>query len=117
MTWGQVVVAPPAIDCQPEYEAMKQKFPACGEPGRMSNVVYKRSWRELFFSREPIWTKEGELKQENQGRGGFWKPPQPRKSIQVAFGTIFLMISSAAWKTLLGFPPLPQARRRRLLKP
>jgi hypothetical protein len=27
----------------------------------------------------------------------------------VAFGTIFLMISSAAWKTLLGLPQLPQA--------
>jgi hypothetical protein len=32
-----------------------------------------------------------------------WKLPQPRKSSKVAFGTIFLMISSAAWKTLLGF--------------
>jgi len=30
----------------------------------------------------------------------------------VAFGNIFLMISTAAWKTLLGFPQLPQARRR-----
>jgi hypothetical protein len=43
-----------------------------------------------------------------------WKLPQPRKSSQVAFGNIFLMISSAAWKTLLGLPQLPQARIRRL---
>jgi hypothetical protein len=41
-----------------------------------------------------------------------WKLPQPRKSVKVAFGNIFLMISSAAWKTLLGFPQLPQTRRR-----
>ncbi len=32
---------------------------------------------------------------------------------QGAFGDIFLVISTAAWKTLLGFPQLPQARRRR----
>jgi len=41
-----------------------------------------------------------------------WKPPQPWKSNKVAFGNIFLMISTAVWKTLLGFPQLPQARRR-----
>ena len=35
-----------------------------------------------------------------------WKLPQPRKSIKDAFGDIFLMISSATWKTLLGFPQL-----------
>jgi hypothetical protein len=52
-------------------------------------------------------------KKEIQGRGSLWKPPQPRKSIKDAFGDIFLMISSATWKTLLGFPQLPQARRRR----
>jgi hypothetical protein len=34
----------------------------------------------------------------------------------VAFGTIFLIISSAAWKTLLGLPQLPQATAASNLK-
>jgi hypothetical protein len=41
-------------------------------------------------------------------RGGLWKLPQPWKSEAVAFGDIFLMISTAAWKSLrkkrCGFP-------------
>ena len=57
--------------------------------------------------------KEKRTKKERKlRRGSLWKLPQPRKSFKVAFGNIFLMISSAAWKTLLGFPQLPQARRR-----
>jgi hypothetical protein len=45
-------------------------------------------------------------KKETKGRGILWKLPQPSKSIKVAFGNIFLVIYSAAWKTLLGFPQL-----------
>jgi len=55
--------------------------------------------------------KKEPKKKETSGRGSLWKLPQPRKSFKVAFGNIFLMISTAAWKTLLGFPQLPQARR------
>jgi hypothetical protein len=36
---------------------------------------------------------------------------------QVAFGNIFMAISTAAWKTLLGFPQLPQNRRRSINQP
>jgi hypothetical protein len=43
---------------------------------------------------------------------GPWNRPQMRKSVKVACGNIFLMIFTIAWKTLLGFPPLPPARRR-----
>jgi hypothetical protein len=45
-------------------------------------------------------------KKETKGRGSLWKLPQPSKSIKVAFGNIFLVIYSVAWKTLLGFPQL-----------
>jgi hypothetical protein len=31
---------------------------------------------------------------------GLWKLPQPWKSEKVAFGDFFLMISTAAWKSL-----------------
>jgi len=31
---------------------------------------------------------------------GLWKPPQPWKSAKVACGDFFLMISTAAWKSL-----------------
>jgi hypothetical protein len=58
--------------------------------------------------------KKEPKKKESCGRGSLWKLPQPRKSFKLAFGNIFLMISTAAWKTLLGFPQLPQARRRLL---
>jgi hypothetical protein len=44
-------------------------------------------------------------------RGGLWKLPQQWKSEAVAFGDIFLMISTAAWKSLrknaAAFPQLP----------
>jgi hypothetical protein len=33
-------------------------------------------------------------------RGGLWKLPQPWKSDKVAFSDFFLMISTAAWKSL-----------------
>ncbi len=45
-------------------------------------------------------------KKETKGRGSLWKLPQPSKSNKVACGDIFLVIYSAAWKTLLGFPQL-----------
>ena len=95
-------------------EPYEQELPARRESGRISNVVYKRSWRELFLHEG---VESGQRKKKNQkertvGRGRLWKLPQPRKSFKVAYGSIFLMISSAAWKTLLGFPQLPQARRR-----
>jgi hypothetical protein len=62
--------------------------------------------------------KKKNQKERTVERGRLWKLSQPRKSSQVAFGNILLMISSAAWKTLLGFPQLPQAQLRRLtLKP
>jgi hypothetical protein len=34
--------------------------------------------------------------------------------VRSAFGNILFMISSAAWKTLLGLPQFPQARRQHL---
>jgi hypothetical protein len=37
---------------------------------------------------------------ENGGREALWKLPQRWKSIKVAFGNFFLMISTAAWKSL-----------------
>jgi len=49
--------------------------------------------------------KKGPKKKE---REGLWKLPQPWKSEAVAFGDFFLMISTAAWKSLrkkrCGFP-------------
>ena len=42
-----------------------------------------------------------------------WKLPQLWKSNKEAFGNVFLMISTAAWKSLakntLGFPTVPTA--------
>jgi len=54
--------------------------------------------------------KEKEPKKKE--RGGPWNLPHLRKSVKVAFGNICLTIFTAAWKTLLGFPQLPPARRR-----
>jgi hypothetical protein len=72
-----------------------------------------RSYDRKTDSRSPEQRKKKEpKKKESCGRGSLWKLSPPRKSIKVAFGYIFLMISSAAWKTLLGFPQLPQTRRR-----
>jgi hypothetical protein len=53
--------------------------------------------------------KEKEPKKKG---GGPWNLPHLRKSVEVAFGNICLTIFTAAWKTLLGFPQLPPARRR-----
>jgi hypothetical protein len=44
--------------------------------------------------------------------GGPWNLPHLRKPVKVAFGNICLTIFTGAWKTLLGFPQLPPARRR-----
>jgi hypothetical protein len=41
--------------------------------------------------------KKGPKKKES---GSLWKLPQPWKSRKVAFGDFFLMISTAAWKSL-----------------
>jgi hypothetical protein len=60
--------------------------------------------------------KKKEAKKKRKG-GGLWKRPQPWKSSKDAYGDILWMISTAAWKTLLGFPPFPQARRRRFHHP
>ena len=47
-------------------------------------------------------------KEPKKKESGLWKLPQPWKSEKVAFGNIFLMISTAAWKSLRtkrsGFP-------------
>jgi len=52
--------------------------------------------------------KKGPKKKE---RGGLWKLPQPWKSDKVACGDFFLMISTAAWKSLrkkrYGFSTVP----------
>jgi hypothetical protein len=74
------------------------------------SVVYSRSWGDIF--RQIL--KEGSRKKissNKKEREGPWNRPQMRKSIKVACGDIFLMIFTIAWKTLLGFPPLPPARR------
>jgi hypothetical protein len=61
-------------------------------------------------------------KKKNQKRKTktLWKLPQLWKSTKEAFGDFFLMISTAAWKSLRktaqAFPQLPQVRRRRSLK-
>jgi hypothetical protein len=52
--------------------------------------------------------KEGEVYGNCRSRGNRARKP---------FGNILLMISSAAWKILLGFPQLPQTRRRLINKP
>jgi hypothetical protein len=50
-------------------------------------------------------------KERKRGKGKLVETAAAEEIVQGAFGSIFLMISSAAWKTLLGFPQLPQARR------
>jgi hypothetical protein len=46
------------------------RFPACWESGRISNVVYKRSWRELFLRESRFWTKkEKEPKRKKLRKG------------------------------------------------
>jgi hypothetical protein len=52
----------------------------------------------IISRRKPDLDKERKRtkKKETFGRGGLWKLPQPWKSIKVAFGNFFLMISTAA---------------------
>jgi hypothetical protein len=50
-------------------------------------------------------------KKKNKEGDGLWKLPQRWKS-QRMLRDFYFMISTAAWKSLLAFPQLPQARRR-----
>jgi hypothetical protein len=61
-------------------------------------------------------TKKEAKKKKRFGRGGLWKLPQPWKSARMLRDFQF-MISTAAWKSLLAFPQLPQARRRLIYQP
>jgi hypothetical protein len=81
---------------------------------RSRTSAYKRSSERIISPRdaESEQRKKKNQKERTVEGGRLWKLPQPRKSTKVAFGTIFLMIFSAAWKTLLGLPQLPQARLR-----
>jgi hypothetical protein len=58
-------------------EPYEQEFPACGESGRISNVVYKRSWRQLFLHEgvESGQRKKKNQKERTEGRGRLWKLP------------------------------------------
>jgi len=56
--------------------------------------------------------KKERTRTKKKERGGPWNLPHLRKSAKVAFGNIFLAIFTVAWKTLLGFPQIPPARRR-----
>jgi hypothetical protein len=51
--------------------------------------------------------------EEHAGRKALWKLPPPWKWIKVAFGDFFLIISTAAWKSLhkkrSGFSTVPTA--------
>src|SRR5262245_56220659 len=59
----------------------------------LSSAVYKRSGREMFSK-----TFHGTTKKEKRSKKeSLWKLPQPWKSQKVAFGDVFLMISTAAW--------------------
>ena len=59
------------------------------------------SWGKLSdFHKE---RKRSKKKERSEGEGR-WKLPQPWKSDKDAFGGIFLMISTAAWKSLRGGP-------------
>jgi hypothetical protein len=74
-----------------------------------------------IFSDNVEWKhKERKKKQKRKKRGGLWKLPQPWKSEKVAFGDLFLTISTAAWKSLRtkrsAFPQLPQALRPLTIK-
>jgi len=50
---------------------------------------------------------------KSAGQHALWKLPQRWKSIKVAFGNFFFMISTTAWKSLRkkrsGFPTVPTA--------
>jgi hypothetical protein len=76
----------------------EDEFTPCGESVEISNVAYKRTWRELFRDGKSNLDKERKRtkKKERFGRGGLWKLPQRWKSIKVAFGNFLLMISTAA---------------------
>jgi hypothetical protein len=82
----------------------------------MPIVLYKRSWHDIFSTTRFMKAvkKEKRTKKERKGR-----PVETAAAVEIdkdAFGDIFLMISTAAWKSLRGgtapaFPQLPQARR------
>jgi hypothetical protein len=74
-------------------------------------VAHRRSWNDIFSTNLERRPKERKRTKKKE-RGGPWNLPHLRKSVKVAFGNICLMIFTVAWKTLLGFPQLPPARRR-----
>ena len=103
---------------QPE-EPHDQDFRHAGSRAGSRTSSINECGANYFFATVVSGQRKKKNQKERTVEGGrLWKLPQPRKSSKVAFGNIFLMISSAAWKTLLGLPQLPQARLRRLtLKP
>ena len=89
-----------------ETDTAEEKNGSCFCPAQRSIVVYKRSWRDISLGKPSDFHKERKRskKKERFGRGRPVELPQPWKSAKDAFGGIFLMISTAAWKSLRGGP-------------
>src|SRR5436309_15976021 len=85
---------------------------------RVGHLTEFISRRNSDFHKERKRTK----KKEKLGRRGLWKLPQLWKSIKVAFGDFFLMISTSCLKKptqerLRLFHSYAQARRRLIYQP
>src|SRR5262249_18703806 len=65
---------------------------------RSAIVAYKTIVGDIFSTTFGAQRKKKEAKKKESG--GLWKLPQPWKSAKVACGDFFLMISTAAWKSL-----------------
>ena len=94
--------------CPPQF-ALGGQLPDEGNGAGIGNGVFHKE-------------RKRSKKKEKFGRGGLWKLPQPWKSTKDAFGGIFLMISTAVWKSLRGGPlrlshSYAQARRRLTINP
>jgi hypothetical protein len=82
-----------------------------GRPGSRSSPISDPG--ATFFPQPPHGGTERKKKEpKKKERGGLWKLPQPWKSTKDAFGDIYLMISTAARKSLQAFSQFPQARQR-----
>jgi len=67
---------------------------------RSAIVAYKRSWRDIFPTTFGMRVQRKKKEAKKKESRGLWKLPQPWKSAKVACGDFFLMISTAAWKSL-----------------
>jgi hypothetical protein len=76
--------------------------PPCWKPAVIAIVVYRRSWSESFCAFEAK-TQKRPHKIEH-----LWKVPQLRKSLSVACGSFFFMISTSCLESTKRFPHFPQ---------